>query len=124
MVQTYSSDGTFMTMTVAATKTATAGSWAEMTDDFTVRDNETVSGTQVIGTFLTGGAAGTEVTVQMAGIVTVTAGSAGCTAGKLVVIDNAAATKVEDGTTAGTVVGIALDTIAADATGKVKIWKG
>lgn len=115
MAQSIRSTGDFITVTVAGSKSATAGSLAEMTDDFTARDNETVSGTQVMGVFLTGGSAAAKVTIVTRGVVTLTAGSAGCTAGKTVVVDDAAAQKVEDGTGAGTVIGRALDTASANA---------
>jgi hypothetical protein len=113
-------EGSIISIKVASGKSITAGSLVEMTDDFTGRDNETHSSTQVIGVALVGSTtAGTYCSVITYGVVTVTAGDGGITAGKTVVIDNGDEQQVEDGTGAGTVIGRALETIAHEATGKI-----
>ena len=115
MAFTWKGDGKIVTVVVPTSKTATAGYLAEMTDDYTARDNETVSSATTLGVFVTTGVAGDYVAVLNSGVVTLTAGSAGTTAGTTVVVDNAAAQKVEDGSAAGTVLGRALTSSIADA---------
>lgn len=120
MALTWKLTGDSVTVTVTAAKTATAGYWAEWTDDYEAQDNETASATAVTGVFMTTAVAGAAVGVLLNGIVTTTAGDGTTTAGKTLVIDNAAATKVEDGTTSGSIIGVAMQTSGADA--DVDVW--
>ena len=117
MAFTYYGDGDFITVEVASSKTATAGKLAEMTDDYTARDNETANSTQVIGVFVTDGTAGEKVAVCTEGVVNLAVDSTNTTtAGKTVMPATTVTAGVEDGTTAGAIVGRALQTSAASGT--------
>lgn len=120
MAFTYYGDGDFITVTVAASKSATAGKLAEMTDDYTARDNETANSSQVVGVFVTDGSAGDKVAVCTEGVVNLAVDSSNSvTAGKTVLAGTNTKTGVEDGTTAGDIVGRALETSAAGATADI-----
>ena len=117
MAFTYYGSGDFITVEVAASKSATAGKLAEMTDDYTARDNETANSSQVVGAFVTDASAGEKVAVCTKGVVNLAVDSSNSTtAGKTVLAGTNTKTGVEDGTTAGDVVGRALQTSAASGT--------
>ncbi len=115
--------GMVIPITVASGKTATAGYLCELTGDMTGRDNETKPADKVIGVFLKSGSAGDVVPVCTHGVFTFTAAAAGITAGKTVISGDGTneEQKLEDGTTAGKVLGRALETASSGATAKVLI---
>lgn len=108
--------GHIINVTVATSKTATAGELCEMTDDYTGRDCETVSCTTVIGVFLKDGIAAEVVPVCTHGVFDLDIGTDGVTAGKTISVTDDDATEVEDDTVAGVVIGRALETAASGAT--------
>lgn len=113
--------GNIITVEVASGKSATAGSLAEMTDDYTARDNETSGSTQIIGVFLTSESAGNKVAVATRGVFSLTASAGGITAGKTVISAATNATTCEDGTTAGAIIGRALMTSASGSAADILI---
>ena len=107
--------GDVINVTVATSETATAGLLCEMTDDYTGRDNETVSCTSIIGVWLKDGTAGEVCPVATSIVYNMLVGTDGVTAGKTVSVTDDAATDVEDDAVSGVIIGRSLETAANDA---------